>query len=113
MTPDPGAHLSKPTALGETPSTKPQAPEKFQILKHQTPKTRRRGEWRAGRSLSLELGASFELGVWNLDLVSPPPGQGIVAGHVTRKLSALVQKMFGPGEDRTRMRARFPEEIGS
>src|SRR6266542_3182390 len=40
--------------------------------KSQTPKrkTRCRGKRRAGRFLSLELGASLELGVWNLELVA-------------------------------------------
>src|SRR5438093_4119917 len=54
--------------LSETPSTKPQAPEKFQISNTE-PQNRCRGKRRAGRFLSLELGASLELGVWNLEVV--------------------------------------------
>src|SRR6266571_3889698 len=48
----------------ETPSTKLQAPEKFQISKHQLQK-QMPAQPRAARCLSLELGASLELGVWN------------------------------------------------
>ncbi len=48
--------------LSETPSTKPQAPEKVQIS-ISNPKNRCRGKRRAARFLSLELGASCELGV--------------------------------------------------
>src|SRR6266581_7484878 len=36
--------------------------------KHQIPQNRCRGKRRAARFLSLELGASLELGVWNLEL---------------------------------------------
>src|SRR5438552_12695981 len=53
----------------ETPSTKPQAPVKFQIS-NTKPQIRCRGKRRAGRFLSLELGASLELGVWNWELVA-------------------------------------------
>jgi hypothetical protein len=57
-------------ALSETPSTKPQAPEKCQISN-----TKRQNTWGAKRRavlfLSFELGASLELGVWNLELVPP------------------------------------------
>src|SRR5437879_2494075 len=53
--------------LSETPRTKPQAPEKFQISSPNLPKqmpgqTARRSIW------SLELGASLEFGAWNLEL---------------------------------------------
>src|SRR5438094_8797125 len=51
----------------ETPSTKPQAPVEFQIS-NTKPQIRCRGKRSAGRCLSLELGASLELGVWNLEL---------------------------------------------
>src|SRR5437667_9954594 len=53
----------------KTPSTKPQAPEKF---KSQTPNPKNRcgGQRRAGRFQSLEFGASLELGVWNGELVA-------------------------------------------
>src|SRR6266702_6481714 len=39
-------------------------------LKTPNPKNRCRGKQRAGRFLSLELGASLELGVWNWELVA-------------------------------------------
>src|SRR5439155_8515014 len=39
-------------------------------LKTPNPKNRCRGKRRAGRLLSLELGASLEPGVWNLELVA-------------------------------------------
>jgi len=45
----------------------PQAPEKFQISSPK-PQNKCRGKRRAGPFLSLELGASLELGVWNLEL---------------------------------------------
>src|SRR6266581_390417 len=51
--------------LRKTPSTKPQAPEKFQIS-NTKPQIRCRGKRRAGRFLSFELGASLELGDWEL-----------------------------------------------
>src|SRR5437667_6430130 len=59
--------------LSETPSTKPQAPEKFQIsdtkpTKQVPGKTPRRPVF------GLELGASFELGVWDLELVTSALG---------------------------------------
>jgi len=70
---DPGGEWDRISVFelppSETPSTKPQAPEKFQISKHQTPKTDA-GANGAGRFLSLELGASLELGVWILELVA-------------------------------------------
>jgi len=58
----------------QKPSTKPQAPEEFQSPKHQPPKEvlgqkARKIEERP-RFLSLELGASLELGVWNLELLA-------------------------------------------
>src|SRR5439155_9134644 len=58
-------------SLSETPSTstKPQAPEKFQISNTNPPK-QTRGKRSAGRFLSLELGASLELGTWTLELVA-------------------------------------------
>src|SRR5439155_8561121 len=56
-------------SLSETPSTKSQAPKKFQIS-NAKPKNRYRGKPRAGRFLSLGLAASFELGVWNLELLA-------------------------------------------
>jgi hypothetical protein len=55
--------------LSETPSTKLQAPEKFQNS-NTKPQNKCRGQRRAGRFLSLELRASLELGVWNLELVA-------------------------------------------
>src|SRR6266436_1969479 len=60
--------------LAKTPSTKPQAPEKFQISKTKPQKDA--GAKGEGRFLSLELGASLEFGVWILELavVSSPGG---------------------------------------
>src|SRR5438477_12788373 len=71
----------------ETPSTKPQAPLKIKFscyvehgvhgdsgeipnLKTPNPQNRCRAKRRAGRFLSLELGASLDLGVWNLELLT-------------------------------------------
>src|SRR6266496_4434277 len=49
-----------------------------------------------------------------LELVEPlPPGQAIVAGHATRKLSAFVQKMCEPAEARLRLGAPLPRKICS
>src|SRR5205814_3798732 len=46
----------QPPPLSETPSTKPQAPEKFQISKQQTPKT--------GAAAN---GAQITFGAWSLE----------------------------------------------
>ena len=53
-------------------NTKHQSPSSREApnLKTPTPKNRCRGKRRAGRFLSLEIGASLELGVWNLELVA-------------------------------------------
>jgi len=51
--------------LSETPSTKPQAPEKFQIS-NTKPQNQMPGQ--TARSSVFELGASLELGAWNLEL---------------------------------------------
>src|SRR5437016_13261964 len=52
-------------------NTKHQIPSAKEVpnLNHQTQK-QIRGKPRAGRFLSLEFGASFELGVWNLELLA-------------------------------------------
>jgi len=55
--------------LSETPSTKLQALEKFQISNTKR-QNRCRAKRRAGRLLSFELGGSLELGVWNWELVA-------------------------------------------
>jgi hypothetical protein len=55
--------------LGETPNTKPQAPVKLQISNTNPPKKQMPGQTARRSFLSLELGASLELGVWNLELV--------------------------------------------
>jgi hypothetical protein len=55
-------------ALRETPSTNLQTPENFQIS-NTKPKGRCWGRRGAGRFLSLKLGASLELGLWDSELV--------------------------------------------
>src|SRR5436190_1701841 len=59
--------LSRRSAKHQAPNPKLQ-----RSSKSQTPnsKSKCRGKRRAGRFLSLELGASLELGVWNLELVA-------------------------------------------
>src|SRR5216117_4429868 len=64
-----GAHLRRP--LSETPSTKPQAPEKFRNrnTKNQAPNTKEIPSSKhqtAARASSLELGAWSFSGVWSL-----------------------------------------------
>src|SRR2546426_9869866 len=54
-------------AKNQAPNPKLQRSSKSQAP---NPKNRCRGKRRAGRFLSLELGASLELGVWNLELVA-------------------------------------------
>src|SRR6266699_5474287 len=51
---------------------KPQTPSSREVpnLKTPNPQNRGRGKRRAGRFLSLELGASLELGIWNLELTA-------------------------------------------
>src|SRR2546428_88322 len=56
---------SRRRAKNQAPNPKLQRSSKSQAP---NPKNRCRGKWRAGRFLSLELGASLELGVWNLAL---------------------------------------------
>src|SRR4030095_14600381 len=58
-----GAHLSFEPARIQTPSTKPQAPKKFQISNHQTPKT----DVGNGARVIFELGAGCFFGAWSLE----------------------------------------------
>jgi hypothetical protein len=51
-------------ALSETPSTKPQTPEKFQIS---STKPQNQVPGQAARSSVFELGASLELGGWEFE----------------------------------------------
>jgi hypothetical protein len=65
------SHLSCEPPPRETPSTKPQAPEKFQNrnTKNQAPNTKEIPSSKlqtAARASSLELGASLEFGAWCL-----------------------------------------------
>jgi hypothetical protein len=67
----PGSHLSFEPPLSETPSTKPQAPEKFRNrnTKNQAPNTKEIPSSKlqtSARASSLELGASLEFGAWCL-----------------------------------------------
>src|SRR3989475_7130745 len=59
--------LSHRRAKHQTPNPKLQRSSKSQNTNR---KNRCRGKRRAGRFLSLELGASLELGVWNWELVA-------------------------------------------
>src|SRR5437870_12495598 len=61
------AHLS--FLVASERNTKHQAPSSREVpnLKHQTSKSDAGGKRRAGRFLSLELGASLELGDWELE----------------------------------------------
>src|SRR6266581_6778721 len=61
-----GASVFEPP-LSETPSSKPQAPEKFPIS---SPKPQKTDAGANGALVGFELGlgASLELGVWNLEL---------------------------------------------
>src|SRR5713226_8489219 len=59
--------LSRRRAKHQAPNPKLQRSSKSQTP---NPNNRCLGERRAGRFLSLELGASMELGVWNLELVA-------------------------------------------
>src|SRR5438876_1744330 len=105
--------------LSETPSTKPQAPEKVQILKHQTPKTDAGANGTQIWFLSLELGASSKLGVWNLELVAwalsfskigirQSPGQPGLAGLTQRcGLLALAPCFWAVQDSTAGLRAGF------
>src|SRR5205809_3921797 len=63
----PSQFLSRRRAKHQAPNPKLRRSSKSQTPNH---KNRCRGKRRAGRFLSLELGASLELGVWNLELVA-------------------------------------------
>src|SRR6266699_398125 len=76
----------------QTPNPKHQRSSKSQAP---NPKNRCRGKRRTGRFLSLELGASLELGVWNLELFAwapcPLPVRGFEALNVCQNPTAVVR----------------------
>src|SRR6266699_3094642 len=71
----------------QTPNPKHQRSSKSQAP---NPKNRCRGKRRAGRFLSLELRASLELGVWNLELVAWAPSFSKIECTLERGNASLL-----------------------